>query len=433
MYTLSLIGAGYVGLVTAACFAELGYKVFCVDNDKAKIRDLKKGIIPIYEPGLAELITKNRKQKRLFFVNDIKTAVRQSDIVFICVGTPSRPDGSADLSAVEKVASEIARSMKSYKVIVEKSTVPAETGEKIVRTIEMNKPRSVDFDIVSNPEFLREGQAIEDTLRPDRIVIGVESKRAEKIMRELYKPIKAPLIVTNINTAEIIKHASNSFLATKISFINAIASLCDRLGADVEKVADAMGLDKRIGRAFLNAGAGFGGSCFPKDVDAFIHLAQQKGYDFELLKTVRKINHDQQALIVKKIEEALWIIQDKTIAVLGLSFKPDTDDIRSSVPIEVIKLLQHAGARIKAYDPQAMPRAQKELKRVVFCKNEYDAADDADCLLIMTEWKDFRNLDLMKIKRMLRQPVIVDGRNMFEPDKMRKIGFVYKCVGRGLP
>ncbi|MFA5362336.1 MAG: UDP-glucose/GDP-mannose dehydrogenase family protein [Candidatus Omnitrophota bacterium] len=432
MYTLSLIGAGYVGLVTAACFAELGYTVFCVDNDKTKIRDLKKGIIPLYEPGLAELITRNRKQKRLFFAGDIKTSVRQADIVFICVGTPSRPDGSADLSAVEKVASEIARSLKKYTVIVEKSTVPAETGEKIARTIEMNKPRSVDFDVVSNPEFLREGQAIKDTLRPGRIVIGVESKRAENVMRELYKPIKAPLIVTNINTAEIIKHASNSFLAAKISFINAVAGLCDRLGADVEKVADAMGLDKRIGRAFLNAGAGFGGSCFPKDVDAFIHLAQQKGYDFELLKTVRKINHDQRLMIVKKIEEALWIIQDKTIAVLGLSFKPETDDIRSSVSIEVIKLLVHAGARIKAYDPQAMPRAQKELKHVFFCKNEYEAADNADCLLIMTEWKDFRSLDLMKIKRMLRQPVIVDGRNILDPDKMRKIGFIYKCVGRGI-
>ncbi len=433
MYTLSLIGAGYVGLVTAACFAELGYKVFCVDNDKTKINDLKKGIIPIYEPGLAELISRNRKQKRLFFSGDIKASVRQSDIVFICVGTPSRPDGSADLSAVEKVAREIARSMKEYRVIVEKSTVPAETGEKIARTIEMNKPRSVDFDVVSNPEFLREGQAIEDTLHPDRIVIGVETRRAEKMMRELYKPIKAPLIVTNINTAEIIKHASNSFLAAKISFINAVACLCDRLGADVEKVAEAMGLDKRIGRAFLNAGAGFGGSCFPKDVDAFIHLAQQKGYEFELLKAVRSINRDQRTLIVKKIEEALWIIQDKTIAVLGLSFKPDTDDIRSSVSIDVIRLLQHAGARVKAYDPQAMPRAQKELKRVLFCKTEYCAADDADCLLIMTEWNDFRNLDLLKIKRMLRQPVIVDGRNMFDPDKMRELGFVYKCIGRGRP
>ncbi|MFA6217340.1 MAG: UDP-glucose/GDP-mannose dehydrogenase family protein [Candidatus Omnitrophota bacterium] len=430
MQKVAVIGAGYVGLVTAVCFAELGNRVICVDNDKAKIAHLKKGIVPIYEPGLQDLLKKNVATKRLVFSGSIKDATIQSQVIFICVGTPPRDDGSADLSAIEKVAETIARAMTEYKVIVEKSTVPAETGEKITRTIEMNKAGGVDFDVVSNPEFLREGQAIADTMHPERIVIGVESKKAEKIMRALFKPVKAPIIVTNIKSAEIIKHASNSFLATKISFINAVACVCEKVGADVEKVALGMGFDKRIGKAFLQAGAGFGGFCFPKDLDAFIHLAHNKGYEFELLKVVRKINEGQKKLLVKKIEEALWIIKDKTIAVLGLSFKPDTDDIRCSVAIDVIRMLQDAGARVRAYDPQAIEKARSVLKNVSFCKSPYEAARNSNCLLIMTEWVEFRNLDFTRIKKLLRQPVIVDARNMFEPTSMKRQGFVYKSFGR---
>jgi len=432
MHKVGVIGSGYVGLVTAVCFAELGNKVICVDNDKEKIKKLQRGAIPFFEPGLEELVSKNRKAKSLVFSSNIKDAVTASEVIFICVGTPSNEDGSADLSAVEKVSMEIAKSMKEYKVIVEKSTVPAETGEKITRTIEMYRARKIDFDVVSNPEFLREGQAIHDTFHPDRIVVGVENPRAERIMRELYRPLKAPVIVTNINTAEIIKHASNSFLAVKISFINAIANLCDRLNANVDQVAEAMGMDSRIGRAFLNAGAGYGGSCFPKDVEAFIYLASQKGYDFELLKSVKRINEGQKTILFNKIKDALWIIKNKTIGILGLSFKPDTDDIRSSVAIEIITKLQEAGAKIKAYDPQAVAKAKEKLSGVDFCRDAYETAANSDCLVIVTEWDEFRNMDLMKIKRLLRQPVIIDGRNIFKSSKMKQLGFTYKSIGRGL-
>jgi UDPglucose 6-dehydrogenase len=430
MEKIAVIGAGYVGLVTAVCLSELGNKVICVDNDIDKVNKLKKGFVPIYEPGLKELLAKNRRSKRLAFGHSIKQAAEQSLIIFICVGTPSHDDGSADLSAVEKVATSIAKAMKEYKIIVEKSTVPAETGEKIKLTIERNRIYNVNFDVVSNPEFLREGQAINDAMHPDRIVLGLESKKAEKIMRSVFKSVKAPIIVGNIETAEIIKHASNSFLATKISFINAVSNICERVGADVEKVADAMGYDKRIGRAFLNAGCGFGGSCFPKDLDAFIHLAQQKGYDFELLKIARRINHEQMNIMVKKVEDTLWIVKDKTIGVLGLSFKPDTDDIRCSVAIGVIKSLQKLGANIKVYDPQAMNKAKAELEKVKFCANAYEASKASDCLLLMTEWAEFTQLDLGKVKSLMAQPVIIDGRNIFDPQKMKKAGFIYKCFGR---
>jgi UDPglucose 6-dehydrogenase len=430
MERVAVIGAGYVGLVTATCLADLGNKVICVDNDIKKLDDLKKGKIPIYEPGLKELVLKNKKAKRLIFSHSIKEATEKSQIIFICVNTPPLSDGGADLSAVEKVSTEIAKSMKDYKVIVGKSTVPAETHERIKQTVSMLKPKKIEFDVASNPEFLREGHAVSDTLHPDRIVIGVESKRAEEMMRRLYKPMKAPLLITNITTAEIIKHACNSFLSTKISYINAVANICERVGADVEKVAEAMGYDKRIGRQFLNAGAGFGGNCFPKDLDAFIYLAEKKGYEFELLKAVRRINSDQKKLIVKKIEDALWIIKDKTIGVLGLSFKAETDDIRNSIAIAVIKMLLEKGAKVKAYDPKAMEKAKNELKGVNFSNNPYDAAKNSDCLLVMTEWEEFKKLDLAKIKKNLRQPVIIDGRNIFEPEKMKKLGFVYKCIGR---
>ncbi len=430
MNKAAVIGAGYVGLVTATCLAELGHTVICVDNDRKKLEDLKKGVTPIFEEGLDELIKKNKKAKRLIFSHSIREAAQNSEIIFICVNTPPLPDGGADLSMVEKVASEIAGVMNGYKVIVGKSTVPAETHEKIKRTIERITKGKADFDVASNPEFLREGHAVADTLHPERIVLGVESKRAEKLLRGLYKPISAPLIITNITTAEIIKHACNSFLSTKISYINAVANICERVNADVEKVAEGMGYDKRIGRQFLNAGAGFGGNCFPKDLDAFIHLAEKKGYDFEMLKAVRKINYNQKKILLKKIEDALWIIKGKNIGVLGLSFKAETDDTRNSIAIDMIKMLQSEGAKIKAYDPQAMEKAKLELKGVTFTKNPYDAAKNSDCLLIMTEWSEFKKLDLKKVKKLLRQPVIVDGRNLFEPSRMKELGFIYKCIGR---
>ncbi len=427
---VAVIGAGYVGLVTATSLADLGNQVICVDNDRKKLENLKKGIIPIYEPGLKEMVLKNKKAKRLIFTHSIKEATQKSEIIFISVNTPPLPDGGADLSAVERVSSEIAKAMKEYKVIVGKSTVPAETHERIKKAVEMLKSPDVEFDVASNPEFLREGHAVSDTLHPDRVVIGVESRRAEALLRKLYAPLKAPILVTNITTAEIIKHACNSFLSIKISYINAVADICERVNADVEKVAEGMGYDKRIGRQFLNAGAGFGGNCFPKDLDAFIHLADKKGYDFEMLKAARKVNFNQKKLMVKKIEDALWIIKDKAIGVLGLSFKAETDDIRNSIAIDVIEMLLAKGARIKAYDPQAMEKAKKELKGVSFAKDIYDAAKNSDCLLIMVEWQEFQKMDLKKLKKLMRQPIIVDGRNLFDPAKMKEAGFVYKCVGR---
>jgi len=431
MFNIGVIGTGYVGLVTAACLADLGNKVICADNDYRKIENLKKNIIPIYEPGLTELLRKNKKARRIAFSHSVKEAAVKSEIMFIFVGTPANADGGADLSAVEKVASEIAKVVNKYKIIVGKSTVPALTGERIKQTIEMKTQGRVEFDVVSNPEFLREGQAICDTMHPDRIVIGVESKNAEEIMRRLYKPLKSRIVVTNIQTAEIIKHACNSFLSTKISFINAIARICEELGADVEKVTQAMGLDKRISKDFLNAGIGFGGYCFPKDLDAFIHLADKHGYNFELLKSVRKINEDQKKFFLKKIEESLWNIRNKNIGVLGLSFKPNTDDIRNSIAIEIIKILKSGGAKVKVYDPQAMPKAKTELDGgIKFCKSPYEAARSSDCLVVMTEWVEFKKIDLLKIKKLLRQPIVIDGRNIFEPAEMKKLGITYKCIGR---
>ena len=428
MQQVGVVGVGYVGLVTAAVFAELGNNVICNDNDRERINDLQKGRIPIYEPGLKELVKKNKK--RLTFTHSLPELVKKSLIIFICVGTPPRKDGSADLSFVENVTRDIARNIKDYKVIVSKSTVPVETGEWIKRTIKLNNKKRAHFSVVSNPEFLREGTAIKDSLEPERIVLGVEDKKSEKIMRQLFKPIKAPIVVTNIQTAEIIKHASNSFLATKISFINAVACLCEKVGADVTKVAEGMGLDNRIGRAFLNAGAGFGGFCFPKDLEAFIYIAKKAGYDFQLLKEVIRINQDQKKILVKKIEESVWIISGKTIGVLGLSFKPNTDDVRFSISIDVIKMLQQEGAKIKAYDPEAMPKAKKQLKNVKFCQNPYEVAKGADAILIMTEWDEFCKLDLIKFKKQLSQPLIVDARNIFQPANLKKLGFIYKSIGR---
>ncbi|MDD5258641.1 MAG: UDP-glucose/GDP-mannose dehydrogenase family protein [bacterium] len=427
---ICVIGTGYVGLVTGTCLADLGNQVICVDNNQEKINMLKKGKMPIYEPGLAELVVKNTKEKRLEFTTKIKEGVEQSQIIFISVNTPPKEDGEADLSFVETVTAEIAVHMREYKIIVEKSTVPVETGEKIMQTIKLYNTHKTGFDVVSNPEFLREGSAIKDTMHPDRIVLGVSSKRAEKIMRELYRPLKAPIIVTDIKSSEIIKHASNSFLAMKISFANAVANICDRVGADVEKVAEGMGYDKRIGREFLNAGVGFGGSCFPKDLAAFIYIAKKSGYDFELLRAVQKINEQQKKLLLQKIEESLWVLKNKTIGVLGLAFKPETDDLRFAPAIDIIKSLQAEGAKIKAYDPIAMSKARKVLPGVKYGQNAYEVAKGSDLLVIVTDWNEFKELDLGRIKKLLKTPIIVDGRNIYDPAKMKKLGFIYKSIGR---
>lgn len=435
---ISIIGSGYVGLVTGSCLAELGNKVTCADSNNKKIAGLKKGIIPIYEPGLEELVANNVKRKRLSFTSSIKEAVRGTEVIFIAVGTPPLDNGEADLTGIENVARNIAvnlpagrQGMTGYRLIVEKSTVPVETGEWVKRTISTYIKRKVKFDVASNPEFLREGSAINDFMHPDRIVIGVESKKARDILVNLYKPLNAPLVVTNIKSAELIKHASNAFLATKISFINAISRICDRVGADVEEVAKGMGLDKRIGRYFLNAGLGYGGSCFPKDLDAFITICEKLGYNFELLKSVKEINEGQKSFILKKLKDSLWIIKDKTISVLGLSFKPDTDDIRNAPSLDIIKALQEEGARVKVYDPQAMKKAKEVLEKVKFCKDPYEACKGSDCLLIVTEWNEFKELDFVKAKRLLKRPLIIDGRNIYEPGSLEKLGFTYIGVGNG--
>lgn len=427
---ITIIGSGYVGLVTGTCFAEFGNNVVCVDVDKEKVEKLNKGIIPIYEPGLEELVTRNKKEGRLKFTTDLKGALSNSEIVFICVGTPPKENGEADLSYVENVARQIATNMGSYKIIVEKSTVPVETGEWVERTVKAYNKNDVEFDVVSNPEFLREGSAVHDFMNPDRIVIGCSSKKARDKMKKLYEPLNAKIIFTDIKSAEIIKHASNSFLATKISFINAVANICEITGADIIQVAEGMGYDKRIGKQFLSAGIGYGGSCFPKDAQAFIRIAEKIGYDFKLLKSVEEINQKQKGNFIKKIEKGLWIVKDKVIGILGLSFKPNTDDMRSAPSIDVIKALQREGAKIKAYDPEAIQNAKKIFKDIKYCSDPYEVADGSDALVILTEWNEFKEMDLQKIKKALRQPNIFDGRNIYEPKEMKKLGFNYICVGR---
>ncbi|MDP2911571.1 MAG: UDP-glucose/GDP-mannose dehydrogenase family protein [Candidatus Omnitrophota bacterium] len=427
---IAIIGAGYVGLVTGACFAELGNSVICVDNDPEKISLLKQLKMPVYEKGLDKMVKKNVRAGRLVFTDDIKEAVKKSLVIFICVGTPPREGGEADLSYIEDVAAQIAKNMSSYRLIIEKSTVPVETGAWIERTIKINNKKGIKFDVASNPEFLKEGTAIEDFMRPDRIVIGVETKKAKDILTRLYSPIKAEIVVTDIKSAELIKHASNSFLATKISFINSISNICEKTGADIEKVSYGMGLDKRIGRAFLKSGIGYGGFCFPKDLDAFIHISDKLGCDFSILKAVRSVNENQKQVFIKKIEKELWIIKDKTIGVLGLAFKPNTDDMRFAPSIDIIDFLTSSGARIKAYDPKAMEKAGAVLKGVDFCKDPYDVAKGSDALLILTEWNEFKAMELSRIKKLLKNPLIIDGRNIFDLVKMKKLGFKYISMGR---
>jgi UDPglucose 6-dehydrogenase len=436
---IAIVGCGYVGLVTGVCLASIGHQVICVDNNLEKIKRLKSGQVPFYEPGLDKLMAEMVQKKRLKFSSSIKEATAKVGVIFIAVGTPSKKNGDADLTYVENVARQIATSMDSYKLIVEKSTVPAATGQRIERTIRLNLPakfqgrkQSLDFDVASNPEFLREGSAVEDFMNPDRVVIGVESKRAETILREIYEPLKTHIVVTNINSAEIIKHASNSFLAAKISFANALAQICDRIGADILKVTEGMGLDKRIGRSFLNSGIGYGGSCFPKDVDAFIRLSEKSGYHFTLLKEVRNVNEEQKKAFVQLIEDKLWILKDKVIGVAGLAFKPDTDDMRNAPSVDIIAALQKEGAKINAYDPKAMANARKELKGVTYAKDVYSAAKGCDCLLLLTEWEEFKGLNFKRIKQLMRQPVIFDGRNLYAKENLAELGFEYYGIGRGV-
>ncbi len=427
---LTIIGTGYVGLVTGACFAEVGHRVICVDNDAAKIKLLESGGIPIYEPGLEELVKKNVAAGRLSFTTDTAEGVRESDVVFIAVATPPQPDGSVDLSFIERVARDIAAAMTSYKIIVDKSTVPVKTGEKVAETIKRYCPAKVDFDIVSNPEFLREGFAVGDLMKPDRVVIGTRSPRPVAAMKEIYTRFYAPIVVTDFYSAELIKHASNSFLALKISYINAIANVCETTGANVQEVAAGMGMDERIGRRFLNAGIGFGGSCFPKDLSAFIKIAEQIGYDFRLLKEVQRINAEQMDRFVKKITDTLWVLKDKKIGVLGLAFKQNTDDVRMSPAIDLCQRLQKEGASLRVYDPRAMDKARALLKDVTYVDDMNAVAEGCDALVVATEWDEFKNLDLERARKSLTHPILFDGRNLFDRVEMEQRGWIYKSVGR---
>ena len=427
---LCIIGTGYVGLVSGTCFAEVGHQVICVDNDAAKVKKLQAGGIPIYEPGLEELVKKNVAAGRLFFTNSTAEGVQKSDVVFIAVPTPPQPDGSVDLSYIERVARDIAAAMTSYKIVVDKSTVPVKTGDKVAETIKRYCAAKVEFDVVSNPEFLREGFAVDDLMKPDRVVIGVRSQRPVAAMTDFYTPFKAPIIVTDINSAELIKHAANSFLALKISYINAIANVCEAAGANVQEVAQGIGLDERIGRRFLNAGIGFGGSCFPKDLSAFIKIAEQIGYDFKLLREVQRINADQMDRFVKKITDTLWVLKDKKIGVLGLAFKQNTDDVRSSPAIDLCQRLLKEGATLRVHDPKGMEKAKAILPDVTYVDDMDAVADGCDALVIATEWEEFKSVDLARAKKGLTHPILFDGRNLFDPVEMEKLGWIYKSVGR---
>jgi UDPglucose 6-dehydrogenase len=427
---LTLIGTGYVGLVTGACFAEVGHHVICVDNDEAKIKLLKAGGIPIFEPGLEDIVKRNTAAGRLSFTASTAEGVQKSEVIFIAVPTPPLPDGSVDLSFIERVARDTATAMSDYKIIVDKSTVPVKTGEKVAETIKRYCAARVDFDVVSNPEFLREGFAVGDLMKPDRIVIGTRSPRPVAMMKEIYAPFNVPIVVTDINSAELIKHASNSFLALKISYINAIAAICETAGANVEEVATGMGMDERIGRRFLNAGLGFGGSCFPKDLSAFIKIAEQMGCDFRLLKEVQRINAEQMDRFLKKITDTLWVLKGKKIGVLGLAFKQNTDDVRMSPAIELCQRLQKEGAGLRVHDPKAMDKAKAMLKDVTWVDDMDAVADGCDALVVATEWDEFKKLDLDRARKSLTHPIMFDGRNLFDRVEMERLGWVYKSVGR---
>ncbi len=430
---ISVIGTGYVGLVTGACFAEFGVTVTCMDNDARRIAKLEKGEVPFYEPGITELVAKGIKESRLHFTTDIAKAVDQALVIFIAVGTPSRSDGSADLSYVEEVGRGIARHMTGYKVIATKSTVPVGTGEKLREVINANRTTAHRFDIVSNPEFLREGSAIEDFMRPNRVVIGADSDQAMAIMKDLYRPlylIETPIVLTDIPSAEMIKYASNAFLATKISFINEISNVCERVGADVQVVAKGMGLDHRIGNKFLHAGPGFGGSCFPKDLAALVQTGERVGYPLEIAGAAARVNAKQRTRMLEKICEAVGGIKGKTFGVLGISFKPNTNDLREAPALTIIEALMKDGGTVRAYDPAALEESSRLLKGMIPCQDTYDVAEGADALILMTEWNQFRNLDFVRLKGMMRQPILLDLRNVYDPDRVAGYGFRHISVGR---
>ncbi len=430
---ISVIGTGYVGLVTGACFAEFGVHVTCMDSDSRRIEKLEKGEIPFYEPGIGELVAKGVKEGRLSFTTNIAQAVDKALVIFIAVGTPPSADGSADLSFVKEVGKGIAHHMTSYKVIVTKSTVPVGTGETIREVVKKTQKSPIRFDIVSNPEFLREGSAIEDFMRPNRVVIGADSDQAIAIMKDLYRPlylIETPIVVTDVPTAELIKYASNAFLATKISFINEIANLCERVGANVQMVAKGMGLDHRIGSKFLHAGPGFGGSCFPKDLAALIQTGECNGYPMQIASAASRVNDIQRGRMVDKIREAVGGLKGKTLAMLGLSFKPNTNDLREAPALAISRELLAEGAAIRAYDPEAMAEACQLIPELHACRDTYHAAEGADALVIMTEWNVFRNLDFDKLKAAMRTSVLLDLRNIYDPERAAVAGFKYVSVGR---
>jgi len=446
---IAVIGAGYVGLITAAGLAETGQRVICVDDDLRKIEILNSGAMPFYEPGLGELVQRNRQAKRLEFISHLEDAVAECQVIFICVGTPPLENGEADLSSVEQVARRVSGCARGYHLVIEKSTVPVQTGRRLQKhfAIYASNPQ-FQCDVASNPEFLREGSGVEDFFHPDRIVVGVESEKAAALLEEIYQPLlersfacpvhencgersRVPFVVTDINSAELIKHASNSFLATKISFINMIADLCEAVGADVRKVAEAVGMDKRIGSSFLRPGVGFGGSCFPKDLQAFVRVGEDAGCDFSLLREVERINRRRIDLLVNKLKSELWVVRGKRIGVWGLAFKPRTDDVRSSSALAVIRRLLAEGALVRAYDPQAMQKAKAEIPEIEYCADAYAAAQGAEAVLALTEWEEFLRLDLMKVRQVMVRPLILDGRNMFSRASMFAHRFEYLDIGSG--
>jgi UDPglucose 6-dehydrogenase len=431
---ICVIGTGYVGLVTGACFAEFGMQVTCVDNVTAKIADLQEGILSIHEPGLRELVNKGLRDGRLSFTTDVAKAIEQALVIFIAVGTPAGENGATDMRYIEEVANDIGRHMNGYKVIATKSTVPVGTAKRIMALIQAAQPEPVQFSVVSNPEFLREGSAIEDFMRPNRVVVGGEDPHALAIMKELYSPlylIETPVVITDTVTAEMIKYAANTFLAMKISFINEVANLCDAVDADIHDVARGIGLDQRIGSKFLHAGSGYGGSCFPKDVQSFTHFAREAGVELKLAAAANEVNQSQRERMVDKIVAMLDNdVAGKTIGVLGLAFKPNTDDIREAPAIAIIKALQAKGAKIKAHDPVAKAAAKEVLPEVEYCQDSYSTCDGSDALVLATEWNEFRALDLERVRNLLHQPIMIDLRNVYEPGKMQGLGFRYAAVGR---
>jgi UDPglucose 6-dehydrogenase len=449
--TITVLGLGHIGLPTALGLAELGRRVIGADDDAAKVRSIRAGQPNFFEPGLADLLSKHLQSGRFQPVEEVDAAVRSSCIIFICVGTPQKESGQADLGQVEAVARLVARNLNGYKLIVEKSTVPAITAQWLKRTIvrynlgkppvaaggkgqDQPSPPRPEFDVASNPEFLREGKALEDFFHPDRIVCGVESERARELLTNLYKPLNRPIVVTDISTAELIKHAANAFLSTKISFINMVSDLCEKVGADVTAVTRGIGLDSRIGPQFLDAGIGYGGYCFPKDLRAFIHLAEEHGADFSLLREVECINQRRVDVFLRKVRQALWTLPGKTLGILGLAFKPGTDDIREAVSLRIIQTLLNEGSILRLYDPQAMPNTQRvfpsSMKNLCYCSSAYEAARGAQALLLLTEWDEFRQLDLLKVREVMEVPILVDGRNLFDPDTVRQAGFEYLSIGR---